>query len=102
EDDVEAAEEVEAASRGGYRWLLKRPDVVTFLAMTLGSGALGYGIVTIFVTKALDIGINEGSIGIFFSAIGMGALLGGVFAGMGEYSNRRALILAGIASMAAA
>ena len=100
--DVEAVEETATAGREGYRWLLRKPEVVTFLLLTLGSGVIAYGIMTAFVSKALDIGMNEGSIGVFFSAIGAGALVGGVFAGMGEYSSKRALAITGLAASAGA
>lgn len=102
EADEAAMQETAEANAGAYRWIFRRPQIVTYLASAAISGALAYGVISVMVTKALDIGLNEGSIGVFLSAIGAGAMIGGVFAGMGEYANKRALIITGCSTIAGA
>lgn len=94
EGSEEEAENLEAA-RLGYRGILTRPTVSLYLIQVLGSYILVYGMVPLFILRALELDMNEASIGIFYAAMGVGGFFGSIFSGMGEYSTRRALAITG-------
>lgn len=90
------------ADKQGYRGLLKRPMILMYLA-SVGSGYLiFYGITPLFIVRALELGMTEATIGVFFSALGLGGLLGGIFSGMGTYTTKRALAITGVTAVTAA
>lgn len=93
-DDDDAAEAT-ALSKAGYRGLLIQPSVLQYLLQVGGSYTMFFGLIPLFIVKALEMNMNEASIGIFYSMIGVGGFLGGIFAGMGEYSTKSALAITG-------
>lgn len=94
EGSDEEAENQEAA-RQGYRGIVTRPAVSLYMIQVLGSYILVYGMVPLFILRALELDMNEASIGIFYAAMGVGGFFGSIFSGMGEYSTRRALAITG-------
>lgn len=98
EDVAEDAAADDVAPKPGYRTLLRRPDVLLYTGMVIGSYLLFYGVVPLYIVRAHELGMGDGSVGIFYTVMGIGSLLGGVFAGMGTYSTQRALAIAGVAS----
>lgn len=95
EGSDEEAENLEAA-RLGYRGIFKRPVVSFYLVQVLGSYILVYGMIPLFIVRALELNMNEASIGAFYSAMGVGGFFGSNFVGMGEYTTRRALAITGV------
>lgn len=94
EGSQEESEEREAASQG-YRGILKRPAVSLYLIQVVGSYTLVYGMIPLFILRALELDMNEASIGIFYAVMGAGGFFGSIFSGMGEYSTRRAIAITG-------
>lgn len=107
-DKVEGATSGEAEpneqptiTRPGYLSLLRRKDVPLYMGLVASTYLLYYGILPLYIVRAIELGRGEASIGMFYAAAGIGAFVGGVLAGMGAYTSRRALVVAGFAAIGA-
>lgn len=86
----------------GYRTLLGRSDVRLYVAVLTASCILILAVIPLFITRAHDLGLGDGGVGIFFATMGVGTLIGGVLAGIGTYSSTRALGISAIAAVVGA
>ncbi|MDQ3045463.1 MAG: MFS transporter [Chloroflexota bacterium] len=95
-----AAETRPGASRGrmsGYRWLMGRPDVASYVLLTLAISILIQGTIALFVVRAQELDLGDGGSGLFFAMVAVGFVAGGVIAGIGLSTSRRALYVAALA-----
>jgi len=102
----ESSEEGEAQESGaegsGYLSLWRRPDVRLYTGLVATTYGLLYGAVTLYIVRAGELGLGDGSIGLFYTVMGIGTFVGSVLAGMGGYATKRALGIAGMASVVGA
>lgn len=85
------------APKPGYRTLLKRADVVLYTALVASSYTLFYGVIALYIVRAHELGLGDGSVGLFYTVMGIGTFIGSTLAGMGTYMTSRALGIAGLA-----
>lgn len=81
----------------GYKTLLKRADVLLYTALVTSSYTLYYGVIALYIVRAHELGLGDGSVGLFYTVMGIGTFIGSTLAGMGTYMTSRALGIAGIA-----
>jgi MFS family permease len=86
-----------AAPKPGYKTLLKRADVLLYTALVASSYTLFYGVIALYIVRAHELGLGDGSVGLFYTIMGIGTFIGSTLAGMGTYMTSRALAIAGIA-----
>jgi len=79
------------AGAGGYRWLLRRPELVAYAGLFLTATLMIQGTIALFVTRATMLGLGEHGTGVFYTSVAVGSILGSTVAGAGAYRNRRAL-----------
>lgn len=85
----------QAARTGeGYLTLLRRPDVALYTAVTVFTSALVMAAMALFVVQAINLGLGEGGVGVFFAVISIGTAIGGTLAGAGSYLGPRAILIA--------
>ena len=96
-----SAAPTDSATRG-YGWLLRRADLTLFAGAALGVTAVVRGATALFVVRADELGLGEGGPGYFFAAVGLGAVVGGAFAGAGSHTGRTALRGAAVAMIVCA
>ncbi len=102
-DDEEATDTEDAPVKGsGYLSLLRRSDVRLYTGVVTTTYLLLYGTMTLYIVRAGELGLGDGSVGLFYTVMGIGSFTGSVLAGMGGYATRRALGIAGIASVISA
>ena len=77
---VGAAESL-VARAPGYRWLLQRRDLALYALVSLCLALLVQATITLFVSRADTLGLGEGGIGIFYSAVASGSIVGSIVAG---------------------
>lgn len=101
-DDETATEPTPVPSGGGpgYGLLLRRPDVLGFSLMTLTGTLILQGAFSLFIIRAIDLGFGEEGIGVFYSALAAGAIIGGFTAGLGTHMTRSVLVLIGVMELA--
>lgn len=102
DEGSEEATEYANADKAGYRGLLKRPTTLIYLASVASGYILFFGVIPLYILKAVEIGLTEESVGIFYSLMGFGGLLGGIFSGMGTYTTKQALAITGVTAAIAA
>ncbi|MBA2755674.1 MAG: MFS transporter [Chloroflexia bacterium] len=86
----------------GYRMLMRRSDVRLYVAMIAGTAVLILGAIPLFISRAHDLGLDDGAVGLFYATMGVGSLIGGMFAGAGTYLTRRSLAIAAVAGFVGA
>lgn len=86
----------------GYRALLRDREVVLYTALTVANYALVMAAIAIFVVRARSLGLGDAGVGIFYSALGIGALVGGLAAGAGNYQGSRVFAMAAAAAVVGA
>ena len=72
-----------------------------FIATMGAGGIFMLAAVALFITRSLDLGLGEGGVGLFYTTMGVGTLIGGVLAGAGTYTTSRALALAATGAISA-
>lgn len=77
----------------GYRTLLGRTDVRYYAALTIAEYGLYMGTMAVFVVQSRALGLGDGGVGLFYTAIGVGSLVGGLAGGAGAYQGRRVFVL---------
>lgn len=97
-EDAVGTEEASAPTLS-YRTLLKRSDVMLYCVLTASTYMVFYGVISLYIVRAHDFGLGDGSVGLFYTVMGIGTLFGGTLAGMGAYMTRRALGITGIAAL---
>jgi MFS family permease len=65
----------------GYRWLLQRQDLSLYVFVCLSLALLVQATVTFFVVRANALGLGDGGVGVFYSAVAVGSVAGSVVAG---------------------
>ena len=65
----------------GYRWLLRRGDLLLFVLVCLSLAALVQATAALFITRSEMLGLADGGVGLFYTAVAVGALAGSVIAG---------------------
>lgn len=99
EHETDEAAEPGVAPALGYRTLLRRSDVRLYIAALTASCILLLGAMALYITRALDLGLGDGGVGLFYATMGVGTLVGGLLAGTGTYTSNRALAISAIASI---
>ena len=66
---------------GGYRWLLRRQDLALYALVSLSLALLVQATIALFVVRASALGLGDGGVGIFFTAVAGGSLVGSIVAG---------------------
>lgn len=93
----ETQTEVDNAASGSYLRLLRRGDVLGYIAMTIPVAALIQATIAFFIVRAHEFGLGDGGTGQFFAAAAVGFFVGGALAGLGTYRSARSLLLVAIA-----
>src|SRR5215208_5264495 len=65
-----------------YRWLLRRPDLSLYMLVCLSLALLVQATITLFVVRALALGLNDGGVGYFYTAVAAGSISGSIVAGV--------------------
>ena len=91
------APEHAAAPALSYRWLLARRDLLAYAALQGAAVVMIQATIALFVVRAKDLDLGEYGTGVFYSSVGVGALAGGLIAGLGRHHDRRAIAVVGAA-----
>lgn len=92
-------DEEAATPKLGYRFLLRRSDVMLYTATVATSCVLILGAIPLFIARSFDLGLGESGVGLFYATMGVGTLIGGILAGAGTYTTVRALGIAAVAGI---
>src|SRR5918995_1178627 len=65
----------------GYAWLLRRQDLSMYVLVCLSLTLLVQATITLFVVRAVTLELGDGGVGLFYSAVAAGAVVGGIVAG---------------------
>jgi MFS family permease len=95
----EASRPTAVAPAGSYRSLLRRADVLGYIALTISAAALIQATIAFFILRAHDFGLGDAGTGPFFAAAAVGFFIGGAIAGLGVYRSPRTLILVAAAEV---
>jgi predicted MFS family arabinose efflux permease len=68
----------------GYSWLLRRRDLGLYMLVCLSLALLAQATITLFVVRALTFALDDGGVGLFYAAVGVGSVTGGIVAGARE------------------
>jgi MFS family permease len=85
-----------AVPMAGYRDLAREPSLLLYLAQQASIVILIQATTALFVTRALDLGRNDGTSGLFLSMVGLGLIVGAFVGGAGQYDTRKALIIVSV------
>ena len=77
---------VDFASQGsakgkGYLSLLQRRDLAHYALVCLSLSLLVQATITLFIVRAQGLGLDDGAVGLFFTAVGTGSVVGSLVAG---------------------
>jgi MFS family permease len=65
----------------GYAWLLRRHDLSMYMVVCLSLALLVQATITLFVVRAVTLDLGDGGVGLFYSAVAVGAVGGSIVAG---------------------
>jgi predicted MFS family arabinose efflux permease len=65
----------------GYKWLLRRQDLSLYMLVCLSLALLVQATITLFVVRALTLGLDDGGVGYFYAAVAAGSVSGSIVAG---------------------
>jgi len=65
----------------GYRWLLRRGDLLLFVLVCLSLALLVQATAALFITRSEMLGLADGGAGLFYTAVAVGSLAGSIIAG---------------------
>src|SRR5215217_637224 len=65
----------------GYTWLLRRLDLSLYMLACLSLALLVQATITLFVVRALTLGLDDGGVGYFYAAVAAGSVFGSIVAG---------------------
>lgn len=98
-EPVAPAEALPTVQQGGYRWLLRRRDLMLFALAALGVTITIRGAIALFVVRSYDFGLGDAGPGYFYAAVALGAIVGGLIAGAGSHTTPTSLGVAAGAIM---
>jgi predicted MFS family arabinose efflux permease len=64
-----------------YSWLLRRQDLSLYVLACLSAALLIRATITLFVVRAVTLGLGDSGIGFFYAAVAVGSIAGSVVAG---------------------
>jgi hypothetical protein len=64
-----------------YAWLLRRQDLSLYVLASLSIALLIRATITLFVVRAVTLGLGDSGIGVFYAAVAAGSIAGSVVAG---------------------
>lgn len=70
-----------APEQVSYRWLLGRRDLVFYAVVSLLLALLVQATITLFVIRAIALGLGDGGVGMFYAAVAGGSIAGSIAAG---------------------
>jgi MFS family permease len=65
----------------GYAWLLRRQDLSMYMVVCLSLALLVQATITLFVVRAVTLELGDAGVGLFYSAVAVGAVGGSIVAG---------------------
>ena len=65
----------------GYMWLLRRIDLSLYMLACLSLALLVQATITLFVARALTLGLDDSGVGYFYAAVAAGSVSGSIVAG---------------------
>jgi predicted MFS family arabinose efflux permease len=65
----------------GYTWLLRRQELSLYMLVCLSLALLVQATITLFVVRALTLGLDDGGVGYFYAAVAAGSVSGSIVAG---------------------
>ena len=65
----------------GYAWLLRRQDLSLYMLACVCIALLIRATITLFVVRAVALGLGESGVGFFYAAVAVGSIAGSVVAG---------------------
>lgn len=83
-DQKESSPSLNAEPNAGattYSWLLRRQDLSLYLLACLSVAVLIRAAITLFVVRAIALGLGESGVGFFYAAVAVGSIAGSVVAG---------------------
>jgi predicted MFS family arabinose efflux permease len=69
------------AGAASYAWLLRRHDLSLYVLACLCVALLIRATITLFVVRAIALGLGESGVGFFYAAVAVGSIVGSVVAG---------------------
>jgi MFS family permease len=88
------------APLASYGDLTRHTSLLLYLAQQASIVILIQAATALFVTRAIELGRQEGTSGLFLSMVGLGLIVGSIVGGAGHYNTRRALIIVAITELA--
>jgi predicted MFS family arabinose efflux permease len=64
-----------------YAWLLRRQDLSLYVLACLSVAVLQRATITLFVVRAVTLGLGDSGVGFFYAAVAVGSIVGSVVAG---------------------
>jgi predicted MFS family arabinose efflux permease len=64
-----------------YAWLLRRQDLSLYVLACLSAALLIRATITLFVVRAIALGLGDSGVGFFYAAVAVGSVAGSVVAG---------------------
>ncbi len=87
----------DAGEAVGYRWLLRRRDLSLYAVLSLCLALLVQATIALFIVRANALGLGDGGVGVFFAAVAVGSIAGGLVAGAGSPVDAGALYRSAVA-----
>ena len=66
----------------GYRWLLQQQNLILYVLVCLSLASLVQATIALFITRAEMLGVPDGGVGVFYTAVAVGSLTGSIVAGV--------------------
>jgi MFS family permease len=88
------------APLASYSDLTRYSSILLYLAQQASIVILIQAATALFVTRAIELGRQEGTSGLFLSMVGLGLIVGSIIGGGGHYNTRRALIVVAATELA--
>jgi predicted MFS family arabinose efflux permease len=64
-----------------YAWLLRRHDLILYMLACLSVALLIRATITLFVVRAIALGLGDSGVGVFYAAVAVGSIAGSIVAG---------------------
>jgi predicted MFS family arabinose efflux permease len=83
-DQPESGSPLSATPNAGaisYGWLLRRRDLSLYVLACLSVALLVRATITLFVVRAVEFGLGDSGVGLFYAAVAIGSIAGSVVAG---------------------
>ena len=79
------------AATAGYRFLLRQHDLGLYAMLSLSLAILVQATIALFIVRANELGLGDSGVGLFYTAVAAGSLLGSVVAGTSDLAGSTAL-----------